>query len=88
MIFTLLAYVFAIILGAVAYLLPDWQLPNYIIQSLSEASSHIGLFNEFFPITALFKGLLLIIGFELVMLSVKLISGILSLIRGGGNIDL
>lgn len=71
-----------------AWLLPNWQLPDNITESFKDIISGIFAWDFLFPIVEISQVLFIIITFEITLLTARSIAGIISLIRGGGRIDI
>jgi len=75
------------LLSFINFLLPNWKLPETMLVipiQFSEFSKGLGYF---LPMDEIFSAILLIILFETSVLTFRTITGIVSIIRGGGKID-
>lgn len=77
-----------LLFSVIGAIIPAWKLPNYIIDPVNEVAGFFNLLNGYLPMTAFLKVLILIIGFEITIMTAKVVLGILSLIRGGGKVDI
>jgi len=75
-------------INLLAGMLPDWTISDEIVQSTTMAINNVYLYDDVLPIRLLFFGLIFIITFEIIILTIRGIFGLMSFVRGGGNIDL
>lgn len=88
MIISAIIYVFSILLRVVAFIAPEWRLPDFILIGFDYFITNIVLWNNFFPIWAVTKCIIIIIAFQLALTLARITMGTLSIIRGGGKIDI
>jgi len=88
MIMTLLIKTFSALISFMAWLLPGWKLPEYLIEVFVEFIGFILIWRTTLPVETILTCLSIIIGFELALLSTRLILGLFSLLRGGGEIKI
>lgn len=69
-------------------LLPNWSLPDEYISAFSSFSVGILKWDGIIPLQAILYVIIAILTFEGLMLMYKAITGLVSLIRGGGNMDI
>jgi len=86
MIIGILLNIISILLAIVAAILPDWSLPAEFFTPLTESLGMLGLFNSFLPLGACFTVFSAMILFELTYYLYRLYFGMVSLVRGGGDI--
>lgn len=76
------------LLNLFSILLPSWSLSPVFYSSLgSFLQAGLG-WNNLFPVWHVIFILSLILGFEIIVMLVRMGSGLLSLFRGGGGVDL
>jgi len=88
MIITLFLTISSYFFSFIAFLLPDWILPHYLTEVWENSISFLALANGYFPIEAIVKIFILILMFEFFILVSRLIMGLISLVRGGGAVDI
>jgi len=88
MIITLFLNISSYFFGFIAFLLPDWILPHYVTETWNGSISFLALVNGFFPVNAVMQVFILILMFEFFIIISRLIMGLVSLVRGGGNVDI
>ena len=69
-------------------ILPSWALPDTMMTAVTTGFQIVWFFNEVLPISACIQVFMLIIGFEFSLLLVRLVFGFISLVRGGGKVDI
>lgn len=85
-IFTVISYLLAMI-NAVQGLI-NFILPDYLVSWISEATNILIVANGFFPIGASLKVFGIFLAIEIGFLLLKAITGLISLVRGGGNMQI
>lgn len=88
MITTLIVTIISIFMNLVSAILPAWRLPDVIVNAFSTFINAIVIFSAFDSFVAIATVLIVIFSFEITILTARLIAGLLSLIRGGGKIDI
>lgn len=88
MLTTLIISIVSVLLTVFSLILPSWALPSYIVNSFTSGIQYIYFLNEFLPLNAIIKSLLIIFSFEVIILSARLVVGLISIVRGGGKIDI
>lgn len=88
MIVELLINVADLIASVLAWLLPDWKLPDFLISSYTIGYNSFMMFNVVLPLVAIFNCLMVFILYYFFLLMSRLAFGLISLIRGGGKIDI
>lgn len=76
------------ILGLFTWFLPSWALGSSFLDGFSTIVSSAVSFNLFFPVSTVITIIFTVISFEILILIVKASSGLISLIRGGGSVDI
>jgi len=69
-------------------IIPNWSLPEEMITALSYFGVYISKFNDPCPIADLFVVVGIARSVEIILMLVRWAAGFLSLIRGGGKIDI
>ena len=87
MIVELLIDLFSIFTGVISKLLPNWSIPDTFINAFSYLGVYSLKFNAVLPIKAIITVLFIMISFELIIIGIRIITGLLSLLRGGGKLD-
>lgn len=82
MIIDVLITIINVVLRFIANLLPIWNLPDFILDSLDFWFSNMYLWNDAFPLVAGLKCVLLIVGFNVARMAFKIAVFIISTIRG------
>lgn len=80
--------IISVFLALVSAILPTWQLPSEVIAPFSLIAGYLTILNAYFPIGVLLQCILIALAFEACVLTIRLVLGILSTIRGGGKIDI
>lgn len=88
MVTTLIVIVISLFMGLIGAMLPTWRIPEYIMTTFDNSIGHVLLFDGYFPVTEAFQVAILIIVFETTILTARLIMGLVSIIRGGGRIEI
>jgi len=76
------------LLKFISWILPTWQLPVVVTEAFDTIAEHVMAMNVFIPIEAVVTGLGIIAGFEIAILIAHLIASLVTLIRGGGAVDI
>lgn len=76
------------LIAVLDWLLPNWSLPDYMFTFMDETNGIVMMLNGFLPVKAFIICLGLVLSFEGGILLFKLITGFMSLIRGGGKVDI
>lgn len=84
--FTIVSYLFALINGIQGFI--DFILPAYLLAWISESTNILIVANGFMPIAAAFKVFGLFLSIEIGFLLIKAVTGLISLIRGGGSMEI
>lgn len=87
MIIELFMTVYIMLVGLINKVLPDWSFPDAYITSLSNLFVYARSLDELFPMRAIIGVILFSISFEFAYIGYKALSGLISLIRGGGKMD-
>ena len=87
MLITLLIYIVSILVEVISFVLPAWGLPDYLIDGALVAINATLFYNSLFPLFEIIKCIILIFGFEVVIILARLVMGLISILRGGGKID-
>lgn len=87
MITTFILKIIVLLFSLIGALLPEWRLPDYILNSFSSGMDHVLFFNNYLPIVAGFKIFILILSFEVTLILARIIFGVISVVRGGGKIE-
>jgi hypothetical protein len=86
MIFTWILYLFALIIKAIAAILPVWSLwPASLLDGINYFFQNLASFNFIFPIDALFSVIIFLIQFEALYFTAKLIMKVFNFFRGAGS---
>lgn len=88
MITTLIVKLISIFLKLITALLPAWALPSYILEAFFDFTGQILFFNGYAPVVAFFQVIIIVISFEIAIITARIITGVMSLIRGGGKIEI
>lgn len=87
--------IFAFILTITSYLMiiyytlmPSWRLPSEFLYPLENFTQFIALLNGFIPIQEMFSIIIIVIIFESSLFLTKFLLGFLSILRGGGKVDI
>jgi len=88
MIISLFLTVCAYLFNFISWMLPDWTLPAVIPDTWSGLVAYFNIFNGFFPLNTAFNCFLIILGFEIAIIISRMLFGLRSLVRGGGNVDI
>lgn len=88
MIMDILLFILNIFLKLGAILLPSWGIPETYFSAFDTIEVGLKYINGIIPIDVIFNCILFLFSFVVIKLLVKLAIGILSIIRGGGNIDI
>ncbi len=87
MITTLIVNLISVLLSIVSVVLPAWRLPDYIIDSFRGAIDILLVFNFALPVNAAIKSFIIILTFESTILFARLVLSLITIIRGGGKIE-
>ena len=88
MITGLLLWIINILILLVCAILPAWSLPTWLLEMFTEIGSAINLFNDYLPLVAALQVFLLILAFEIAIMTFRLGMGLISIFRGGGKVDI
>jgi len=88
MLLTVLIYVAVAFLQILNSILSLFVFPLTFLDTIKEIFVYIFRLNGIFPVFQLLSALLVILSFEMIILLARLISGALSIIRGGGKMDI
>lgn len=88
MIVTLMLYLVGIFTRLLAVLLPQWEIPSSAVTAWDSFMAYTGLLDTFFPLSDLFTMILVIVVYKLSLLAFRTGVGVISLMRGGGNINI
>lgn len=88
MIISLFLTVSAYFFNFISWMLPDWILPSRIITTWEGLIVYFNIFNGFFPLATAFNCFLIILAFEIAIIISRMLFGLISLIRGGGSVDI
>jgi len=69
-------------------IIPNWSLPDEMITALSYFGVYISKFNDLFPVADLFVVIGIALAIEIILMLIRWAAGFLSIIRGGGKIDI
>lgn len=70
-----------------ALAIPNWFIPDAFIDGFLFIVERALIFDGILPMVHIINALMLILYFHIIILTFKLISGLLSIVRGGGKID-
>lgn len=87
MLLTIIIELGIFLLTLLGWLLPVWQIPDKFVDAFSWALNLIFQWNGVLPVRSMFYILTVIITFEIMILLVRFIAGFISVIRGGGKVD-
>lgn len=87
MITTLFVNIISVFMGLVSAIMPSWRLPTYIISAFEDSLNVLYVFNGYFPVDACIKVGIIIFSFHITILTARLIFGLISIIRGGGKVE-
>jgi len=88
MIIGLIVTTVSIFISLVALILPAWRIPDDIIGVLAYGVDMGNIINGFFALKALIIVFGTIMIFEGALIATRLVFGLISVIRGGGKIDI
>lgn len=88
MIINILLTVIKYFLSMLIWLLPEWDLPPEIFNGINTLYASGLSWNWLFPVETLYQVLTYMIYINLCYLAVKAGAGLLSLLRGGGKLDI
>jgi len=88
MITTLIIYIVGLLIDVLSFILPTWALPVWLVNGWATAMQAILFYNNFFPLNEIIKCCIIILAFEIVILTARLVVGVISIVRGGGRIDI
>lgn len=88
MIVAILFMIVNFLIKILIFFLPSWNLPAEPFNYLAQGYYTIIQFSDIFPVQTFFIVLSLILTFELFMILARFGAGIISIIRGGGKIDI
>jgi len=84
----ILLWIINILILLVCAILPAWSLPGWFLDMFVEISNAINLLNDYLPLVTALQVFLLILGFEIAIMTFRLGLGLISIFRGGGKIDI
>jgi len=87
MITTLLIAIITLFLRILVVILPSWGMPDILLSGFTYFYQNIILWSAYFPIEATVNCLILIIGFHLIMMVWHFAVGVISIMRGGGTMN-
>lgn len=88
MIITVLAKFYFWLMWLVSAVLPSWDLPQGVYDSFDTSINLLLFMNYFFPMRTLMVCILSVFFVYLLKYFIKLIGSFISILRGGGNLDL
>lgn len=88
MIFGIFIEIFSIFLKLISKVLPSWDLPQEVYYYLGQGAEIFSSLDFIIDTSLIFTAITIIISFEIVVLTFRLVSGLISLLRGGGSVDL
>jgi len=88
MIFSIIIYIFIGLLGIINFVIPNWDLPEPVYDVLSSSIASLNGLNFILPVDTILIFISLVLSFEISLLVFRVASGIISIIRGGGRIDI
>lgn len=88
MIVDILITILNVLLRVFNAIIPNWTLPDAFVTSLSYFGVYVAKFSWLFPIPDFLVVVGIAISIEIVILLIRVGSGILSFFRGGGRIDI
>lgn len=68
--------------------IPNWNLPSEMYTQTQSVLTTFYQLNFLIPVDILLQMFILVIVFEMVILIIRMSSGLISLIRGGGTLDI
>lgn len=87
MIIGIVIKLFTFVLNIAIWILPDWALPDLYLSSSHQIILYSQSLNDIFPVTDLLVVMTGLFAFELTIIIAKLTLGAISLLRGGGRVD-
>jgi len=88
MIVSLLLLIASLFYALTAAILPNWSLPDPLISALDSVTLGFTLFNTVIPLTTIASCAFIILIFHFSIIGLRMVFGGLSLVRGGGKLDL
>jgi hypothetical protein len=88
MILTLIISIITLLIKIVEVILPNWGLPDSLVNSSAYFLEQVYMWNTYFPIKAFSYSILMVLGFHLIVMTWNFASGLISIIRGGGKINI
>lgn len=88
MIVDFIILLFSYVIQAIAWFLPNWNLPNSFYEFTNQVFNDIYSLNYLLPIDTFFEIIKYVIYFELLIIMLKIASGVISYWRGGGHVDI
>lgn len=88
MIFDILLSMFSVLISFFAMLLPNWGIPADVLEGVRYFFQYAFVIDGILPVTTIFICVSTILVFESFILISKLIGGIISIIRGGGDLEI
>jgi hypothetical protein len=85
MIIDVLIYILHWLTSGLDLIIPNWALPDEMMTAVGYGMEIVYFFDELFPIHVIIELILLFISFELTILLVKLIIGLIAMLRGSGQ---
>jgi len=86
MITTILIKILTLLISVLVFVLPDWSLPDNVLNAISYPFQHLMQLNGLFPISEILLVLVLLLTFEILLLTYKLSTRIISFFRGSGSL--
>lgn len=88
MIFSIFINIYIGILKSITFVLPDWDLPPDAYYYVEQSVVLLRRLDFILPIDTLFLTVILIASFEIVVILLRIITGFISLLRGGGHVNI
>jgi len=83
-----LLYFMGVLVDSVAWVLPNWSIPNELIGALAEAMSGANAFADYIPLATLGWCLTIMLGFDIAVYAVRFFFRFINWVRGSGPLDL
>ncbi len=80
--------IISLLISLTSAILPAWRFNDNIVNVISEVWGKIMIANGFFPVTTCLKIALIILSFETTIFLARTIFGLISIIRGGGKVEI
>lgn len=88
MIIEILIKLFSALMGSLSWILPDWRLPELVDTSVNVFYTHVLAWDWLFPFSTMMQIMVTLVLFHSGILFVRGAFGLLSLLRGGGKMDI